>query len=216
MSRLIWWGLSVFGVGGDSGSSMSATWLSLLGIVVCGQHLPWCPISFLVFTIYVANSSRDNFSCTAHIANLQWWQRQNDLHKPARYAFQLFYYVYSLPSQVFSKRRKVALPSGVSTVSAKSAKANGKQRAFQRTIIEVPRDNFDLEEHELSDEDLGVIKQFGAGASFLQTLDEKGILRCVFILSAVMPDFDAHSAPGVSESRIDCIDWTGPCAAGPL
>ena len=76
----------------------------------------------------------------------------------------------------------MALPSGGSTVSAKPARANGKQRAFQRKIIEVPRGNSDLEENELSDEDLGIIKQFGAGVSFLQTLDEKGISRWVFPL----------------------------------
>jgi nucleolar complex protein 3 len=62
-------------------------------------------------------------------------------------------------------------------VSAIPSKANGKQRAFQRTIIEVPRDNCDPEGPELGDEDLSLIKQFGAGASFLQTLDEKGISR---------------------------------------
>ena len=128
----------------------------------------------------------------------------------------ILFCIHSFHGQVFSKRRKVALPSGASTVSAKPARASGKQRAFQRAIIEVPRDSFDLEEHELGDEDLGVIKQFGAGASFLQTLDENGILRCVFILSTVMHDFDAHYSPGVSESKTDCIALDGPCAAGPL
>jgi hypothetical protein len=68
-------------------------------------------------------------------------------------------------------------PSGVSTTPAKSSKAKGKQRAFQRTIIEVPRGNYDSEDSELEDEDLGVIEEFGPGTSFLQTLDEKGILR---------------------------------------
>lgn len=65
-------------------------------------------------------------------------------------------------------------------MSAKPARANGKQRASQRTIIEVPRGDCDLEGHELDDEDFSIIKQFGAGASFLQTLDEKGISRWVF------------------------------------
>ncbi len=68
----------------------------------------------------------------------------------------------------------------MSTVSAKSSRANGKQRAFQRTTIEVPRGNSDLEDNELDDEDLSTLKQFGTGASFLQILDEKGISRCVF------------------------------------
>ena len=71
----------------------------------------------------------------------------------------------------------------MSTVSAKPSKVNGKQRAFQRTTIEVPRGNSDIEGHELDEEDLSIIKQFGAGASFLQTLDEKGISRCVFPLT---------------------------------
>ncbi|KAF8503350.1 nucleolar complex-associated protein-domain-containing protein [Russula emetica] len=80
-------------------------------------------------------------------------------------------------SQAVAKRRKVSHPSGVSTVSAKPSRANGKQRAFQRTTIEVPRGNSDIEDHDLDDEDLSIVKQFGAGASFLQTLDEKGISR---------------------------------------
>ena len=65
----------------------------------------------------------------------------------------------------------------MSTAPVKSVRAKGKQRAFQRTIIDVPRGDRDSEDSELDDEDLGVIEDFGAGASFLQTLDEKGILR---------------------------------------
>jgi hypothetical protein len=93
-------------------------------------------------------------------------------------------------------------------VSAKSSKANGKQRAFQRTTIEVPRGNSDIEDHELDDEDLGVIKQFGAGASFLQTLDEKGISKCVFPLT-ITASVNSHSKLGVSESWTVCVAWTG-------
>lgn len=105
---------------------------------------------------------------------------QNDPHKPARYVFGRFIVLaYSPPCQAISKRRKVAFSSGASTVSAKPARAKGKQRASQRTIIEVPRGDCDLEGHELDDEDLGIM-EFGAGASFLQTLDEKGISRWVF------------------------------------
>jgi nucleolar complex protein 3 len=73
-----------------------------------------------------------------------------------------------------------------------SAKANGKQRVLQRTTIEVPRGNSDTEDHELDDEDLSIIKQFGVGASFLQTLDEKGISRCAFSLT-VTANVHAHS-----------------------
>jgi hypothetical protein len=56
----------VFGVGGDSGSSMSTTVVRLVLVVsLCKSwldgHPPWCPISLLV-TI-----QHDNFSRTAHI-----------------------------------------------------------------------------------------------------------------------------------------------------
>jgi hypothetical protein len=77
-------------------------------------------------------------------------------------------------------------------VSAKPSRAHGKQRAFQQTTIEVPRGNSDIEDHELDDEDFSIVKQFGTGASFLQTLDEKGISRCVFLLT-VTANVDAHS-----------------------
>ena len=97
----------------------------------------------------------------------------------------------------------------MSTVSANPSKANGKQRAFQRTTIEVPRGNFDIEDHELDDEDISIIKHFGAGASFLQILDEKGISRCVFPLT-VTANINAHSELGVSGSRTVCVAWTGP------
>ena len=94
----------------------------------------------------------------------------------------------------------------MSTVSAKPSKANGKQRAFQRTTIDVPRGNSDIEDHELDDEDLSVIKQFGAGASFLQTLDENGISRCVSPLTATASIY-AHSELGVSGNRTVCVAW---------
>lgn len=102
----------------------------------------------------------------------------------------------------------------MSAVSAKPSKANGKQRAFQRTTIEVPRGNSDIEDHELDDEDLSVIKNFGAGVSFLQTLDEKGISRCVSSLT-VTARGNAHSESGVSGSRAVCVAWTG-LHVGPL
>jgi hypothetical protein len=75
----------------------------------------------------------------------------------------------------------VAPSTTASNKPAKPAKAKGKERAFERTTIEVPRGNRDSENSELDDEDLGVIEEFGAGTSFLQTLDEKGISRCVTI-----------------------------------
>lgn len=69
------------------------------------------------------------------------------------------------------------VPSGASTAPVKSTNTKGKQRAFQRTVIDIPRGNHDSEDSELGDEDLDVFEEFGAGASFLQTLDEKGISR---------------------------------------
>lgn len=68
----------------------------------------------------------------------------------------------------------------MSTAPVKSTKAKGKQRAFQRTVIDIPRDNHDSEDSELGDEDLDVFEEFGTGVSFLQSLDEKGISRWVF------------------------------------
>jgi hypothetical protein len=68
----------------------------------------------------------------------------------------------------------------VSIAPVKSTKAKGKERAFKRTVIDVPRGNHDSEDSELGDDDLDAFEEFGAGASFLQSLDEKGISRCVF------------------------------------
>ncbi|KAF8258615.1 nucleolar complex-associated protein-domain-containing protein [Lactarius quietus] len=76
-----------------------------------------------------------------------------------------------------SKRSKVVTPSNASVKPTKIAKSKGKARAFDRTIIEVPAGGRDSEDSGLEDEDLGVIEEFGTGASFLQTLDEKGISR---------------------------------------
>ncbi|KAF8256421.1 nucleolar complex-associated protein-domain-containing protein [Lactarius quietus] len=76
-----------------------------------------------------------------------------------------------------SKRSKVVTPPNASVKPTKIAKSKGKARAFDRTIIEVPAGGRDSEDSGLEDEDLGVIEEFGTGASFLQTLDEKGISR---------------------------------------
>lgn len=86
----------------------------------------------------------------------------------------------SLSFQVPSKRRKIAPQPTASTTPAKSARVSRKQRASQRTTIEVPRGNRGSDDSELGDDDLGVFEEFGAGASFLQTLDEKGISRWVY------------------------------------
>jgi hypothetical protein len=68
----------------------------------------------------------------------------------------------------------------VSTAPVKSTKAKGKGRTFKRTVIDVPHGNHDSEDSELGDDDLDAFEEFGAGASFLQSLDKKGISRCVF------------------------------------
>jgi hypothetical protein len=97
-------------------------------------------------------------------------------------------------------------PSGGPAAPVKSAKASGKQRAFKRTTIEVPRGNRDSEDSELGDEDTGVIEEFGAGASFLQALDEKGISRCAFPLTAGRKyTISSVPLPGVSGNRTVCI-----------
>lgn len=65
----------------------------------------------------------------------------------------------------------------MSTAAVKSTKAKGKQRAFQRTVIDIPHGDRGSEDSELGDEDLDVFEEFGTGVSFLQSLDEKGISR---------------------------------------
>lgn len=84
----------------------------------------------------------------------------------------------------------------------KSTKAKGKERAFKRTVINVPRGNHDSEDSELGGDDLDAFEEFEAGASFLQSLDEKGISRCVF-----SPNCDAYSISisGASGRRIVCV-----------
>ncbi|KAH9079647.1 nucleolar complex-associated protein-domain-containing protein [Lactarius deliciosus] len=105
---------------------------------------------------------------TLTLRRLLWWPRQKDplRTKIARYCLRR-------PS----KRRKVVTPSDASAKPTKFAKSKGKARAFDRPTIEVPRGQRDSEGSELDGEDLGVIEEFGTGASFLRTLDEKGISR---------------------------------------
>ena len=129
--------------------------------------------------------------------HLKWGPERKDPLTIARHDLEYRHltFDYLFTCQVPEKRRKVATPTGVS-----SARAKGKERAFERTTIEVPRGNRDSEDSELDDENLGVIEEFGAGVSFLQTLDEKGISRCVLL--HLNDDKGTDSVLGVSGSRI--------------
>ncbi|KAI8998713.1 nucleolar complex-associated protein 3 [Trametes punicea] len=68
-----------------------------------------------------------------------------------------------------SKKRKVA-------EDGKAAKAKGKERASDKQIIPIPNQG-DEDDVELSEDDLGLLEQYGPAVSFLQRLDEKGIAR---------------------------------------
>ena len=60
----------------------------------------------------------------------------------------------------------------------KPKKSKGKDKAADRGFIPIPvRD--DQDDSELSDEDLQLLEEYGGAAAFLDTLDEKGITRCV-------------------------------------
>jgi hypothetical protein len=85
----------VFGVGGDSGSSMSTTVVSWIMPIItvnrrwCGRRLPWCSISpFSVTTLSCAIISR---APRIYLLCLQWGQRQSDPYKPAKYVFSCVY-----------------------------------------------------------------------------------------------------------------------------
>ena len=68
--------------------------------------------------------------------------------------------------------------------SAKEVKSKEKEKAADRGFIPIPvRDDDDVE---LSDEDLEFFEEYGGAASFLNTLDEKGITRCVRSLVVFM------------------------------
>ena len=77
----------MFGVGGDSGSSISTTVASLAVSPGSGwmKHPPWCPISLLVIFSTTISLAHHAYTC------LQWAQRQSEPHKPARYVFSCLY-----------------------------------------------------------------------------------------------------------------------------
>ncbi|KAG1756821.1 nucleolar complex-associated protein-domain-containing protein [Suillus paluster] len=74
-----------------------------------------------------------------------------------------------------SKKRKVQASSKPRTGTTQSKK--GKGRASDRGYIEVPGNHGDAEteDSDLSEEDAGLLEEFGDGAGFLNTLDRKGI-----------------------------------------
>lgn len=73
-----------------------------------------------------------------------------------------------------NKKRKVAEPTQLS-----KTKAKGKERASDRPTIAIPNQGAE-DDVELSDEDLDLLEEYGGAASFLRTLDQKGIARCVW------------------------------------
>ncbi|KAG2750079.1 nucleolar complex-associated protein 3 [Suillus brevipes Sb2] len=74
-----------------------------------------------------------------------------------------------------SKKRKLPANSKPRTATTQSKK--GKERAADRGYIEVPGNHGDgdTEDSDLSEEDAGLLEEFGDGAGFLNTLDRKGI-----------------------------------------
>ena len=74
-----------------------------------------------------------------------------------------------------SKKRKVAEDGQPS-----KSKSKGKERAFDRPTIPIPNQG-DEDAVELSEDDLNLLEEYGGAASFLRSLDEKGIARYVVI-----------------------------------
>ncbi|KAG1827333.1 nucleolar complex-associated protein-domain-containing protein [Suillus subaureus] len=74
-----------------------------------------------------------------------------------------------------SKKRKLQANSKPRTGTTQSKK--GKERAADRGYIEVPGNHgdADTEDSDLSEEDAGLLEEFGDSAGFLNTLDRKGI-----------------------------------------
>lgn len=80
--------------------------------------------------------------------------------------------VCSNPSIIYqvaaTKKRKLAQADG----------APRKEKFADRGFIPVPVNGND-EDVELSDEDVGMLEEFGSSVGFLTQLDKKGIMRCV-------------------------------------
>ncbi|RPD66048.1 nucleolar complex-associated protein 3 [Lentinus tigrinus ALCF2SS1-7] len=70
-----------------------------------------------------------------------------------------------------SKKRKLADDG-----KASKSKTKGKEKASDRATIPIPNQR-DEDDVELSEDDLGMLDEYGGAVSFLRTLDQKGIAR---------------------------------------
>lgn len=57
----------------------------------------------------------------------------------------------------------------------------GKERASDKPIIPIPT-SLDDNDAPLSDQDLNLLEEYGEAAGFLDSLDHKGIARCVLLI----------------------------------
>ena len=87
----------------------------------------------------------------------------------------------------------LSIYQAAATKKRKLAQADGaprKEKFADRGFIPVPVHDDD-DEVELSDEDVGMLEEFGGSMGFLTKLDKKGIMRCVCsgISRAIVPQF---------------------------
>ncbi|KAI0316673.1 hypothetical protein OF83DRAFT_1172647, partial [Amylostereum chailletii] len=75
-----------------------------------------------------------------------------------------------------SKKRKLAHAAPGAKGGNQKPKAKGKDHAFDRPTIPIPR-NEDDEDSELEGSDLDMVQEYGPSLGFLSALDEKGISR---------------------------------------
>jgi hypothetical protein len=86
----------------------------------------------------------------------------------------------------------LSIYQAAATKKRKLAQADGaprKEKYADRGFIPVPVDNDD--DVDLSDEDVGMLEEFGGSMGFLTKLDKKGIMRCVGsgISRVIVPQF---------------------------
>jgi hypothetical protein len=114
----------------------------------------------------------------------------------------IFYHVAkSFGPNVFqssSKRRKVA------TGTSKHPTAKGKERASEKPTIQLPT-YFNDDDMPLSDQDLNLLDEYGEAAGFLDTLDHKGIARCV---NPQLLDTRFKTLVGARRRHCDYTNWT--------
>jgi len=95
----------------------------------------------------------------------------------------LLLYKHADAQQSSSKKRK--LNNGKYKSNKALSKGKGqekepkKEKAADRGIIPIPNLNND-EDTDISDQDIGLLSEFGEAAGFLKSLDRKGIMRCVY------------------------------------